>query len=115
MVKRLRGLRDELALNFKIFGVGGIVTRMILRFIWRPVWSGAFRNRRYVESVFGAGDKEMKYIDLTHIFTKDMPVFPAMLPRSFANGFGSKRRCFDQKVISGMHVGTHMDSPGICS
>ena len=26
MVKRLRGLRDELALNFKIFGVGGIVT-----------------------------------------------------------------------------------------
>ena len=54
----------------------------------------------------------MKYIDLTHIFTKDMPVFPAMLPRSFANGFGSKRRCFDQKVISGMHVGTHMDSPG---
>ncbi|MEK7618451.1 MAG: cyclase family protein [Patescibacteria group bacterium] len=55
----------------------------------------------------------MKYIDLTHIFTKDMPVFPGdaaaeLLPTALV----AKDGVSDQKVISGMHVGTHMDSPG---
>lgn len=55
----------------------------------------------------------MKYIDLTHTFTKDMPVFPGdaaaeLLPTALV----AKDGISDQKVISGMHVGTHMDSPG---
>ena len=55
----------------------------------------------------------MKFIDLTHTFTSDMPVFPGdkaavleQVAHIKEDGYNSFR------IDTGMHVGTHMDAPG---
>ena len=54
----------------------------------------------------------MKYIDLTHTFNQNMPVYPGDTPPEF-----SQTDFFDQQgyncfqIKTGMHVGTHMDAP----
>ncbi len=54
----------------------------------------------------------MKYIDLTHTFTDDMPVYPGD-PKSELKQIATlaKDGFTDHEIKSGMHVGTHMDAP----
>lgn len=58
-------------------------------------------------------DVDMKVIDLTHTFTKNMPVHtyddPATIERSRNL---TDNHYNDWKLCSGMHVGTHIDGPG---
>ncbi|MEK7583577.1 MAG: cyclase family protein [Patescibacteria group bacterium] len=54
----------------------------------------------------------MTYIDLTHLFTKDMPVYPgdpnAELKQT---AFFEKDGFNDFRIETNMHVGTHIDAP----
>ncbi len=51
----------------------------------------------------------MKYIDLTHTFNSNMPVYPGD-PKAELTQI-SKDGIVDHEIKSGMHVGTHMDAP----
>ena len=54
----------------------------------------------------------MKYIDLTHTFTHTMPVFPGdPTPELTQISFLEKDGYNDFQIRTGMHVGTHIDSP----
>ena len=54
----------------------------------------------------------MKLIDLTHKFTGNMPVYPGdAKPEIFQTAFLSQHGYNDFTVKTGMHVGTHIDSP----
>jgi kynurenine formamidase len=54
----------------------------------------------------------MKYIDLTHTFTQDMPVYPGDPKASLEQvAFIEKDSYNDHKIATAMHVGTHMDAP----
>ncbi len=54
----------------------------------------------------------MKYIDLTHTFTADMPVYPGD-PKAILEqvAFIDKDTFNDHRLTTVMHVGTHMDAP----
>lgn len=54
----------------------------------------------------------MKIIDLTHTFTSDMPVYPGD-PKATLDqtAFIDKDTYNDHKLVTQMHVGTHMDAP----
>ncbi len=54
----------------------------------------------------------MKYIDLTHTFTDQMPVYPGD-PQSHLEqvAFVEKDTFSDHLLTTAMHVGTHMDAP----
>ena len=52
------------------------------------------------------------YIDLTHAFTKDMPVFPGdPLPELLQIAKIDKDGFVDHQIKTSMHIGTHMDAP----
>ncbi len=52
------------------------------------------------------------YIDLTHTFTADMPVFPGdPAPELFKTSEVSRDGILHYEVKTGMHVGTHIDAP----
>ena len=54
----------------------------------------------------------MKYIDLTHIFDTDMPVYPGdPIPELVQIADLHKEGYTDYQIKTGMHVGTHMDAP----
>jgi kynurenine formamidase len=54
----------------------------------------------------------MKYIDLTHTFTSDMPVYPGDPKATLEQVAHIEKDTFnDHKITSVMHVGTHMDAP----
>lgn len=54
----------------------------------------------------------MKYIDLTHTFTADMPVFPGdPSPALIKIADVAKDGFTDHEIKTAMHVGTHMDAP----
>lgn len=54
-----------------------------------------------------------KIIDLTHTFTKKMPVYHLDEPASIEkNRTLINNKYNDWKLSSGMHVGTHIDGPG---
>ena len=53
----------------------------------------------------------MKIIDLTHLFTKDMPVFPGDEKSSLKDEYDKQSDITHYSVSTGMHVGTHMDGP----
>ena len=54
----------------------------------------------------------MKYIDLTHNFKQDMPVYPGdPIPVINQVAFIEKDGYNDFQIKTGMHVGTHMDAP----
>ncbi len=53
-----------------------------------------------------------EFIDLTHTFTDDMPVYPGDdCAKLYQSSFIKDCGISDHKVKSGMHVGTHMDAP----
>ena len=54
----------------------------------------------------------MKIIDLTHVFTDDMPVYPGD-PKSSVEqiAYIEKDTFNDHRITTAMHVGTHMDAP----
>ncbi len=53
-----------------------------------------------------------KLIDLTHIFTDDMPVYPGDdCSKLYQSNFIKDGGVSDHTIKSGMHVGTHMDAP----
>lgn len=54
----------------------------------------------------------MKYIDLTHTFVVDMPVYPGdLVPELVQIADLHKEGYTDHQIKTSMHVGTHMDSP----
>ncbi len=54
----------------------------------------------------------MKYIDLTHTFTPDMPVYPGDPKATLKQvAYIEKDTYNDHKITTHMHVGTHMDAP----
>ncbi|MCF6243029.1 MAG: cyclase family protein [Bacteroidales bacterium] len=54
----------------------------------------------------------MKYIDLSHTFKKDMPVFPGdSIAELKQVAFFEKNGYNSYYLQSGMHVGTHIDAP----
>src|SRR3989339_1898771 len=54
----------------------------------------------------------MKYIDLTHSFKLNMPVYPGdPAPELKQVGFLDKGGYNEFQIKTGMHVGTHMDAP----
>lgn len=54
----------------------------------------------------------MKYVDLTHTFTPDMPVYPGDPKATLEQVAHIEKDTFnDHKITSVMHVGTHMDAP----
>jgi len=54
----------------------------------------------------------MTYIDLTHIFDTDMPVYPGdPIPELVQIADLHKEGYTDYQIKTGMHVGTHMDAP----
>lgn len=53
----------------------------------------------------------MKIIDLTQLFTKDMPVFPGDEKPSLNDEYDMKSDITHYSVSTGTHVGTHMDGP----
>lgn len=54
-----------------------------------------------------------KFIDLTHTFTKSMPVSPFDEPARIEQNRTLKTNKYtDWRLTSGMHVGTHIDGPG---
>ncbi len=53
-----------------------------------------------------------EFIDLTHTFTDDMPVYPGDdCAKLYQSDFIKDCGVSDHKIESGMHVGTHMDAP----
>ncbi len=54
----------------------------------------------------------MKYLDLTQLFSDNMPVYPGdPLPELIKVADISSQGFVDHKIISTMHVGTHIDAP----
>lgn len=54
----------------------------------------------------------MKFIDLTHTFTSDMPVYPGDPKATLEQAaFIDKDSYNDHRLTTVMHVGTHMDAP----
>lgn len=54
----------------------------------------------------------MRYIDLTHTFTKNMPVFPGDPEPTLEQVASLEKDSYnDHQLKSIMHVGTHMDAP----
>lgn len=53
----------------------------------------------------------MKVIDLTHLFTSDMPVFPGDSKPSLHGAYDTEYDVTHYAVTTGNHVGTHMDGP----
>lgn len=54
----------------------------------------------------------MKYIDLTHTFNTEMPVYPGdPIPELVQIADLHKEGYTDYQIKTGMHVGTHMDAP----
>lgn len=53
----------------------------------------------------------MKIIDLTHTFTKDMPVFPGDNFPKLTEKIDEENDIVHFDIESSMHVGTHMDGP----
>lgn len=54
----------------------------------------------------------MKYIDLTHTFNAEMPVYPGdPIPELVQIADLHKEGYTDYQIKTGMHVGTHMDAP----
>src|SRR3989344_3321749 len=54
----------------------------------------------------------VKIIDLTHTFTKDMPVYPGDPKASLEQVAHIEKDTYnDHKISTVMHVGTHMDAP----
>ncbi len=54
----------------------------------------------------------MKYIDLTHTFKPNMPVYPGdPEPELRQTAFADKDGYNEFQIKTGMHVGTHMDAP----
>lgn len=54
----------------------------------------------------------MQYLDLTHTFTSDMPVFPGdPAPELIRIAEVAKDGFLDHKLTTAMHVGTHVDAP----
>lgn len=54
----------------------------------------------------------MKYIDLTHTFTSDMPAYPGDPKSTLEQVAHIEKDTFnDHKLTTVMHVGTHMDAP----
>lgn len=53
----------------------------------------------------------MKYIDLSHKFTAQMPVYPGDQAPSLEKMKLENVECNDYRVETGMHVGTHIDAP----
>ncbi|MFA5947997.1 MAG: cyclase family protein [Candidatus Gracilibacteria bacterium] len=54
----------------------------------------------------------MKYIDLTHTFTQDMPVYPNdPKPKFKQTSYINKNGYNEFQIKTNMHVGTHMDAP----
>ncbi len=54
----------------------------------------------------------MKFIDLTHTFTNDMPVYPGdSTPVLKQTATMEKDHLISYDIKTGMHVGTHMDAP----
>ena len=52
------------------------------------------------------------YLDLTHTFTPDMPVFPGdPAAQLFKTSEVSRDGILHYEIKTGMHVGTHMDAP----
>lgn len=55
----------------------------------------------------------MKYIDLTHIITNDMPVFPGDVSVELKSICNYKDNGVSNHLISSsLHAGTHIDAPG---
>ena len=53
----------------------------------------------------------MKIIDLTQLFTSEMPVFPGDDKPSLYGAYEAQDDISHFSVSTGMHVGTHMDGP----
>ena len=54
----------------------------------------------------------MKYIDLTHTFGAEMPVYPGdPIPELVQIADLHKEGYTDYQIKTGMHVGTHLDAP----
>lgn len=54
----------------------------------------------------------MNYLDLTHTFTKEMPVYPGdPIPELIQIAAVEKDGYTDFQIKTGMHVGTHIDAP----
>ncbi|MEK7557141.1 MAG: cyclase family protein, partial [Patescibacteria group bacterium] len=54
----------------------------------------------------------MKYIDLTHTFVDNMPVYPGDPVAEVKQIADIKKEGYtDHRITTGMHVGTHMDAP----
>ncbi|HWY79181.1 MAG TPA: cyclase family protein [Candidatus Sulfotelmatobacter sp.] len=53
----------------------------------------------------------MKLIDLTQLFTQDMPVFPGDKKSSLKYEYDSQSDITHYAIATGTHVGTHMDGP----
>ena len=55
----------------------------------------------------------MKVIDLTHILSETMPVFPGTEPPVIADAFTIAKNGFAEKSLQFVsHTGTHIDAPG---
>lgn len=65
-----------------------------------------------MEYTFLIQKRNMKYIDLTHVFSAEMPVYPGdPKPEMTQIAFADSQGYTDFKITSSMHVGTHMDAP----
>ena len=54
----------------------------------------------------------MKTVDLTHVITPGMPVYPGTEPPSFETGCTLEKDGFvEKKITMFSHTGTHMDAP----
>ena len=53
----------------------------------------------------------MKIIDLTNLFTKEMPIFPGDVKPTLTDEYDEHDDASHYSVTTGMHVGTHMDGP----
>jgi arylformamidase len=59
-----------------------------------------------------AQGKRMKIVDLSHMISPDMPVYPGTEPPMFSNACTIENMGFlDKKIIMYSHTGTHMDAP----
>jgi arylformamidase len=55
----------------------------------------------------------MEVVDLTHIISESMPVFPGTEPPVIADAFTIERNGFAEKMLQLVsHTGTHIDAPG---
>jgi kynurenine formamidase len=53
----------------------------------------------------------VKIIDLTQLFTSDMPVFPGDEKPTLKNSYDAENDILHYEATTGMHVGTHLDGP----